>query len=179
MSSKQLHATKKKHRHRIREIALDPVTSDYDIGIEVLVDGNRAHKLNRVVKHQKLRWDTHLPCDAHDLSTVAIRITEIHTIRNQIESHTYIASQVHGKARLMLDRGNGKYSVRLELMSKKEERPMCPQAEDAYYVAMTKAKEIEEQSSILEKLGTAGVVFKGILDLGSAIAEASGIFNLN
>ncbi|KAG8780587.1 hypothetical protein FRC12_022800, partial [Ceratobasidium sp. 428] len=43
-------------RKRLREIKLQPNTSAYDIGIEIHVDGTRAHKLPILKKGQALDW---------------------------------------------------------------------------------------------------------------------------
>ncbi|KAG8698566.1 hypothetical protein FRC08_005832 [Ceratobasidium sp. 394] len=84
----------KQFRHRLQHIKLEPSTSAYDISIELLVDGKKIHKVQRIKKGQPLYWrELSLPCDVYETSTVTLRITEIRTVRDQVELAMYQITQ--------------------------------------------------------------------------------------
>ncbi|KAF8594478.1 hypothetical protein BDV93DRAFT_565398 [Ceratobasidium sp. AG-I] len=65
-------------RHRITNVKLDPPTSDYDITIKILVDGQEAHRLSPIKQGAPLSWDRMIPCDVRSGSLVEIRVYEKH-----------------------------------------------------------------------------------------------------
>ncbi|KAG8713905.1 hypothetical protein FRC08_012654 [Ceratobasidium sp. 394] len=158
-------ASSKQLRHRLEEIKLDPTTSNYDIIVELLVDGKKTHKLPKIKKGQLLCWSNLcLPCDVSQTSTVTIQVTEVHTIQDQVQLATYQTAQVSGKDTFSIDRKGGKYAVQLAFLGAKS-------AGQAYEKAFAKAQQMENQPSVVGKAGRAGAAFKSLLALGSAMAE--------
>ncbi|KAG8683029.1 hypothetical protein FRC08_014570 [Ceratobasidium sp. 394] len=103
MASQHPGGGKKRIRHRIREIKLEPSSCKYDTSIELLVDGKEVHKLPVIKKGQPLCWDDiSFPCDVHETSTIAVIIIEIHTMRDRRESATYQMAQVMGQDAILI-----------------------------------------------------------------------------
>ncbi|KAG8741329.1 hypothetical protein FRC10_002991 [Ceratobasidium sp. 414] len=145
----------------IKAITLDPATSTYDVAIALLVDDVTAHKLQRVQKGETLHW---VDLNVHESSTLTVRITEKHKIRDQTEPHAYQISQIMGQDSLSIGRGGGKYGVKLEFLGGEA-------AEQAYRGAFARVQQMEIQPSMVERTRKAGTAFKALLTLGSTMAE--------
>ncbi|KAG9103512.1 hypothetical protein FRC07_009975, partial [Ceratobasidium sp. 392] len=157
---------KKRFRHRLQHIELQPSPSRYDIAIELLVDGETAHKLPKVKKGQPLHWrDLVIPCDVHEDSVVTLRITEIHTLRDRAELATYHVAHVVGQHTLSIGGDEGKYTAQLTVLGDQE-------VEQAYQVALVKVGRVEGQSDAVKKNSQASAAFKTLLALGSTVVES-------
>ncbi|KAG9089482.1 POC1 centriolar protein A [Ceratobasidium sp. UAMH 11750] len=165
MASPRRAGGNKLSRHRFQEIKLEPPTSKYDIIVEIRVDDKKVHELPEVKRGQPLCWSgLCLPCDVYETSTIAIVITEIHTLRNKRDSATYRVSQAKGQDTLSIECASKKYTVNLMFLDDKG-------AERAYRDAFKKAQEMGTQPSIIQRAGRTGDAFKTLLELGSAMAE--------
>ncbi|KAG9085562.1 hypothetical protein FRC07_013346, partial [Ceratobasidium sp. 392] len=157
---------KKRFRHRLQHIELQPSPSRYDIAIELLVDGETAYKLPKVKKGQPLHWrDLVLPCDVREDSTVALRITEIHALRDRTELATYRVAHVVGQRTLSIGEDEGKYTAQLTVLGDRE-------AEQVYQVALVKVGGVEGRSNAVKKSSRASAAFKTLLTLGRTVVES-------
>ncbi|KAG8698549.1 hypothetical protein FRC08_005839, partial [Ceratobasidium sp. 394] len=157
----------KQFRHRLQHIKLEPSTSAYDISIELLVDGKKIHKIQKIKKGQPLYWsELCLPCDVYETSTVTFRITEIHAVRDQVELATYQMTQAAGRDTLSIASASGKYTVLLTFLSDGA-------AEQAYQQAFAKVGLVGNQPSVPKAGSRAGAAFKTLLALGSTMAEVA------
>ncbi|KAG9081756.1 hypothetical protein FS749_007415, partial [Ceratobasidium sp. UAMH 11750] len=165
MASQHPGGGKKRIRHRIQEIKLEPSSCNYDISIELLVDGKEVHKLPAIKKGQPLCWGgLSLPCDVYDTSTIAVIIIEIHTVRDRRESATYQVAQVVGQDTISIGCTGGKCTTKVVVLNGEK-------AERAYQEAFTKAQQMETQPSVVERTGRVGAAFKTLLALGSTMAD--------
>ncbi|QRW11285.1 hypothetical protein RhiLY_10284 [Ceratobasidium sp. AG-Ba] len=165
MASRQTQASGKRFRRRIRDIRLEPNISKYDVGIEILVDGTRVHKLEHIKKGRNLNWvDRHLPCDLADNSTVTIQVIEVHTIQNQIGKAMLSNSKLGQDNSVTLECHNGLYKLQVILLN-------ADQANQAYAEAFAKANRLEQPLVPGERAGRIANAFKPILALSKVIAE--------
>ncbi|KAF8593223.1 hypothetical protein BDV93DRAFT_261528 [Ceratobasidium sp. AG-I] len=86
-------------RHRITNIRLEPSTSNYDIQLKILVDGQKAHRLPPIRHGVSLLWDRVIPCDVNPSSHVEIRVYEKHffTVK-RVGTLGYTVSAVAGQS---------------------------------------------------------------------------------
>ncbi|KAG8741619.1 hypothetical protein FRC10_002635 [Ceratobasidium sp. 414] len=183
MASQHPGGGRKRVRHRIQEIKLEPSSCKYDVTVELLVDGKKVHELSEIKKGQSLSWgDLSLPCDVHETSTIAITITETRTVKSKRESATYQPAQVVGQDSVsigmdivrafycqlpviwILGCAGGRYTAKVTILSGER-------AERAYQEAFTKAQRIGTQPSVIERTGRVGAAFKKLLAFGSAVAD--------
>ncbi|KAG9113861.1 hypothetical protein FRC07_007722, partial [Ceratobasidium sp. 392] len=147
------------------DIKFEPSPSRYDVTVELLVDGEKAHKLPKIKKGQPLYWrDLFLPCDVREDSTITIQITETHTVRDQIELATYRVAQSVGQNALSIGGNNGKYTAQVTFTSDRD-------ADQAYQRALAKVRRLEIRSSTVKTNSRAGEAFKVLLTLGSTMVE--------
>ncbi|KAG8712341.1 hypothetical protein FRC09_019984 [Ceratobasidium sp. 395] len=152
-------------RKRIREIKLQPNTSAYDIGIEIYVDGAKIHKLPTLKKGQALNWtDLCLPCDVYTNSTIMIQVTEVHSMRKQVDQAPYQISQATDQGVVSLECNALQANIQIAFLSEEE-------TEQAYSEAFVKSQQLEKRPGIVQRAGKVGDAFKVLLTLGSAMAE--------
>ncbi|QRV93345.1 hypothetical protein RhiJN_21363 [Ceratobasidium sp. AG-Ba] len=164
MASQRPVAGNKKTRYRINDIALDPTTSEYDVEVKIQVDEKTLHKL-KIGKGRTLYWGgCYVACDMSNASILTIQVTEIHTFRDKNQAYTYTTSMLCGQDSVSTDRGTGTYSIRLGFIGSIE-------AERMYQEALVKARHLESQPSVVQRLGKIGSAFKTLLDLGGAMAD--------
>ncbi|KAG8704494.1 hypothetical protein FRC08_002201 [Ceratobasidium sp. 394] len=176
----------KRARHRIEEIKLEPATCEHDVAIKILIDGKKIRELPEIKKGKLLCWgglslpwsesvlarqvrlSSVLTCtpysDVYETSTIAIRIIEIHMVRDRRESATYQMAQVVGQDTISIGSVGGKYTAKVVILNGER-------AERAYQEAFTKARRMETQRSVVERTGRVGTAFKTLLALGSTMAE--------
>ncbi|KAG9126262.1 hypothetical protein FRC07_004185 [Ceratobasidium sp. 392] len=163
----QAFGDKRRIRHHLQGIKLEPDQSAYDIVIELQVDDIRTHKLPPVKKGQALSWsDLSLPCDVSEDSTITLQITEVHPFRpmDPVGKATYHASQVSDQDGISIECENRVFKVLMKFMDEEE-------AKQAYSEAFEKVQRMENQPGLLERTGRVGDAFKTLLDLGSAMAD--------
>ncbi|KAG8680990.1 hypothetical protein FRC08_015921 [Ceratobasidium sp. 394] len=165
MASQHPSGGSKRIRHRIQEIKLEPSSPNYDISIELLVDGKQVHKLPAIKKGQPLCWgNLSLPCDVHETSTIAIVIIEVHTVRDKRESTTYQIAQVMGQDTLSAGCAGGRYTATVEILCGER-------VERAYQEAFARTQRMEMKPSVVERTGRVGAAFKALLALGNMMAD--------
>ncbi|KAG8723257.1 hypothetical protein FRC09_004086 [Ceratobasidium sp. 395] len=152
-------------RKRIREIKLQPNISAYDIGIEIYVDGAKVHKLLTLKKGQALNWtDLCLPCDVYMNSTIMIQVTEVHSMRKQVDQAPYQISQATDQGVVSLECKVLQANIQIAFLSEEE-------TEQAYSEAFAKSQQLEKRPGIVQRAGKVGDAFKVLITLGSAMAE--------
>ncbi|KAG9121971.1 hypothetical protein FRC07_001833, partial [Ceratobasidium sp. 392] len=167
MEDEQTAGAKRRIRHHIHEITLEPDKSAYKIIIELLVDGNRSHKLPSIQQGQPLRWtDLRLPCDLSESSSIGVQVTEVHPFspKDRVGKATYRSSEVIGPGFGSAGCDNGMFEVHVKMLDEET-------AKQAYLEALQKVQRLEKQSGVLEKAGRVGDAFKVFLNLGSLMAD--------
>ncbi|KAG9087379.1 hypothetical protein FRC06_002578 [Ceratobasidium sp. 370] len=172
---------KKRFRHRVQEITLDPSTSKYTIAIKLLIDGALVHDLPGIKKSLPLCWSgpslpwlehtahfvprtaltTHASSysDVYETSTIAIQIVGV---RGKVESHIYRVSEVEGRDSWTSDRGGMGYVVKLRF-------PSNDMADKAYKEALAQAERMI-QPSTQQKTSKLRDAFRSLLEIGSMMA---------
>ncbi|KAF8603096.1 hypothetical protein BDV93DRAFT_508842 [Ceratobasidium sp. AG-I] len=133
-----------KFRHRITEIKLEPSTSNYNINLKILVDGQEAHRLQPIRRGAPLLWNRMIPCDVHSGSIVELRIYERHFLAaKRVGIVSYDVSEVWGQPEDIKARAN----------------------------AIAEAQALEKQTKLLKRLGPTRDALKKILDFSGALSE--------
>ncbi|KAG8711267.1 hypothetical protein FRC08_016095 [Ceratobasidium sp. 394] len=182
MASQPTTRDKPRSRCRVQGIKLEPNKSEYDIAIEIQVDGTKVRKLSPIKKGQHLHWTSlSLPCDVHEDSVITLQVTEVRTFQDRVGRAEYQMSQVVGQDTVSMSKNavasflssahlqvaecnNGIFDTHLEFLTKEA-------TQRAYSEAFARAQQMERQPGLLEKVGRVGDAFKVLLSLGSTMSE--------
>ncbi|KAF8606350.1 hypothetical protein BDV93DRAFT_505923 [Ceratobasidium sp. AG-I] len=151
MASQTPGGQSKKLRHRITDIKLQPSTSNYDISLKVLVDGQEVHRLPAIRRESNSR--------------VEIRVYEKHLLgRKRVGSLEYTVSTVVNQAGASLEFDTKQFTALISF-------PTPEEATQAPATALAGAQVIEKKTGLLERLGSTRNAFKTILLFSGAVAE--------
>ncbi|KAF8596231.1 hypothetical protein BDV93DRAFT_68204 [Ceratobasidium sp. AG-I] len=165
MASQTPGGQSKKLRHRITNIKLQPSTSDYDISLKVLVDGQEVHRLPAIRRGTSLSWERTLPCDVDPSSRVELRVYEKHLWRvKRVGTLEYVVSTVASQLEAILEFDTRKFTAALSF-------PTPEEAQQAPATAFAEAQAMKDKIRPLARLGATRDAFKTVLDFGGAVAE--------
>ncbi|KAF8600813.1 hypothetical protein BDV93DRAFT_587227 [Ceratobasidium sp. AG-I] len=162
-----------KSRHRITNIKLEPSTSNYDVALKILIDGQVARRLTFIRHGSLLSWSRALACDVDPSSRVEIRVYEKHALRDKrVGSLEYVVSTVTDKSETSLEFDTKKYTAVLSLPTPEEASYLAQsQAEHAPVTALTEAQSSKRNRRLLDRLGPTRDALKTILEFGGVVAE--------
>ncbi|QRW11251.1 hypothetical protein RhiLY_10250 [Ceratobasidium sp. AG-Ba] len=157
---------KQRYRLRIREIKLEPNTSEHDIEMEIQLDDKTVYELNPIKKGSRLQWDDlWAPCDVNEATRITIKATEVHRIRrNRVVKVTFEQSDANGLENLTLESDDVLWRFQLLFVGAKT-------AEQSYLDALDKVKGTPVRQGLVAKSGRVGDAFVALLALGTAMSE--------
>ncbi|KAF8594103.1 hypothetical protein BDV93DRAFT_516044 [Ceratobasidium sp. AG-I] len=103
------------------DIKLQPSTSNYDISMKVLVDGQEAHRLPAIRRGTSLSWERTLACDVDSSSRVELRVYEKHLWGlKRVGSLEYLVSTVASQLEATLEFDTRKFTAALSFPTPEE-----------------------------------------------------------
>ncbi|QRV96476.1 hypothetical protein RhiJN_24494 [Ceratobasidium sp. AG-Ba] len=157
---------KQRCRLRIREIKLEPNSSEHDIEMQIQLDNKTVYELKPIKKGSRLHWDDlWTPCDVNEATKITIKATEVHRFhRNRVVNVTFNLSDADGKETLMLESDDELWKFQLLFVGAKT-------AEQAYLDALDKVRGTPVRQGLVAKSGRVGDAFVTLLALGTVMAE--------